>query len=508
MTTHSEEFKILIGDNSEILNNMLRDMFEENGFDVLQAFEGSECKGLFLRNHPDVALIDARIGKVDGLDVLAFIKQRSPRTIVVVMTGVGSEYLAIQAIKLGADDCIQKPFSSSEVVSLVARLLDARKDSEENFRLRNQLQRRDRYLAQLTTIINEALVTTDPKGRIQFMNRAAVKLWGYSSQELNDKDIHFLIRGEASDLLYRDLVKDTIRYGKIEGEFNFRTKDRRVFPGYLSTSVIRENKVLRGIVLVVSDMTRLYDAERRLRQSERLASLGKVVQGVAHEVRNCVTSLGGFALRLSKLRGEDPVVSQYIQVILSDTARLEKMVKTIEEYVRFSKRHTFKFVETNLPELIEKSRDRVLQNIAIQQKISVSFSLNVEKRLPSVQADPTALEEAFYNLILNAYEAMPDGGKLKINLRKIDSAVSITFVDTGIGIRRDDIGDIFNPFVSAKTSGAGMGLSKVHLLIEEHGGTINVDSKPSRGSTFEVLLPMEHRLKGAFSLSGYKGVIP
>ncbi len=311
MTTHSEEFTILIGDNSQILNNMLKDMFEENGFEVIQAFEGSECRGLFLRNHPDVALIDARMGKVDGLDVLAFIKQRSPRTIVVVMTAAGSEHLAIQAMKLGADDCIQKPFSSSEVVSNIARLLDARKDSEENVRLRTQLQRRDRYLAQLTTIINEALITTDPKGRIQFMNRAAVKLWGYSSQELSDKDIHFLIRGEASDLLYRDLVKDTIRYGKIEGEFNFRTKDKRVFPGYLSTSVIRENKVLRGIVLVVSDLTRLYDTERRLRQSERLASLGKVVQGIAHEVRNCVTSLGGFALRLMKLRGEDPVVSQY-----------------------------------------------------------------------------------------------------------------------------------------------------------------------------------------------------
>ncbi len=184
------------------------------------------------------------------------------------------------------------------------------------------------------------------------------------------------------------------------------------------------------------------------------------------------------------------------------------MVKTIEEYVRFSKIHTFKFVETNLPELIEKARDRVLQNLAPQQKSSVSFSLNVEKRVPSVEADPTALDEAFYNLILNAYEAMPDGGKLKINLRKIDSAVSITFVDTGIGIRGGDIGDIFNPFVSAKTTGAGMGLSKVHLLIEEHGGTINVDSKPSSGSTFEVLLPIEHRLKGSFSLGGHKGVIP
>jgi two-component system, cell cycle sensor histidine kinase and response regulator CckA len=496
MTAQKQSSKILIADDSDILNNMLRDVFEDHGFEVVQAFDGAECKSAFLQHRPDLAFIDIQMPKADGIEVLRFIKQRAPRTIVVVMTGVGNEEVAVRAMKFGAEDYLTKPFGTPEVVGLAHKLLENRRSGEETTKLKKKIQQSEKYLAHLTTIINEAIITTDNVGKIQFINRAASKMWGYSLEELENQDLHFLIRGEAGALLHRDLVRDTINQGKVEGEFLFRKKDKGTFPGYLSTSVILEGAKARGIVVVVADLTRLYEVERRLKQSEKLASLGKVVEGIAHEVRNCLTSLGGFTLRLQKATAENPACLQYTKIILDDVSRLEKMVKDIEEYVRFSKFHKFTFSRTKLVPLVENARDRVLETVSPKHSKSISFNIKADKNLSEINADPKALEEAFYNLILNAYEAMPDGGRLTVNIKNLGSVTSVSFVDTGAGIREEDMREIFNPFFTSKTTGAGMGLSKVYLLIEEHGGIVNVASNPGKGATFQIVLPHERLLAG------------
>ncbi len=495
-TTDIQNGKILIADDSEILNNMLKDVFEEHGFEVIQAFDGAECKSVFLREKPDLALVDVQMPKIDGLDALRFIKEKSPQVPVIVMTGVGTADIAVKAMKLGANDYLTKPFLPSEVVDLAKNLLETRRETEETLRLRKKVRESERYLAHLTGIINEALITTDPAGEIQFVNRAATQLWGYTPGELKGKDIHFLIQGEAQTLLHRNIVKDTIRQGKIEGEFTFRKKDKGAFPGYLSTSVIKDGNRLRGIVGVVADLTRLNEVERRLKQSEKLASLGKVVEGIAHEVRNCLTSLGGFALRLRKLMIQDPVGDQYTGIILDDVARLEKMVRDIEDYVRFSKFHSFKFVGTDLIALVETARDRAIQVLPERVVESVSFSLKADGNLPPIAVDPPAMEEVFYHLLVNAYEAMPNGGRLKVSIKRLPSAVTVAFTDTGVGIHEQDLAEIFNPFFTSKTNGAGMGLCKVYLVVEEHQGTVNVTSEPHRGTTFEVFLPLERMVTG------------
>jgi len=489
-------YKILIADDSTILNNMLRDVFEEHGYEVFQAFGGSECKTVFLKEKPDVVLADGRMPTSDCMEVLKYIKKRGPRTLAVIMTSPGNEYLALKALKLGADDYLQKPFSTQEVLTLVARLLDKRKASEDAAKLNSQILRQDRYLAELTTVINEALITTDPKGRVQFINRAGSEMWGYSPEELKGEDVHLLIRGETRTLLYRNLINDTLKKGKIEGEFLFRKKDKGTFPGYLSSSLIREQQRIKGIVFVVADLTRVYDVEARLKQSEKLASLGRVAEGIAHEVRNTLTSLGGFSARLHKLYGVDQAIGQYTSIITDDVKRLERMVQTIEDYVKFARFYKFRFESTRIPTLIESARDKVLLNMSDEKKKAVSFNLKIDEGFPPIQADATALQEVFYQLILNAYEAMPRGGRLNVTLKHTDSTVSIAFTDTGVGIDSALVEDIFSPFFTAKTKGAGMGLSKVHLLVDEHKGTIKVNSTPNRGTTLEIMLPIQRFMRG------------
>lgn len=499
MDTELEGMKILIGDDSPILNNMLKDLFEEDGFEVIQAFTGYECKTMFLKERPDLALIDIQMPNLDGIEVLRFIKSKSRNTVVVMMTGAGSEETAVRAMKFGADEYITKPFRTDDVVELARKLLATRAARQENIRLRKRVRESERHLAHLTTIINEALITTNAQGQIEFVNRAATKLWGYSEEELKGKDIHFLVRGEARTLLYRDLVKDTIQAGRLEGEFDFRKKDKGSFPGYLSTSVIAERNRVRGIVAVVADLTRLHEFERRLKQSEKLASLGRVVEGVAHEVRNCLTSLGGFARRLKDVTSDQSSTIRYAEIILDDVARLESMVKQIEDYVRFSKFYSFQFRKVDLMPIIDRAHKRVVQELSPKAVAAVQYRQEAQRDLPPISADPEALEEAFYNLILNAYDAMPGGGKLMVTARTVNAAVSVSITDTGQGIPEEDLTEIFNPFFTSKTSGAGMGLSKVYLLVEEHRGTVNVSSERNKGTTFEVFLPLERLVSGLSS---------
>ncbi len=494
-----DEPKILIGDDSEILNNMLRDVFEEHGFAVFQAFDGYECKTAYLKEEPDVTLVDIRMPEKDGLDVLRFIKKKSSDAIVVMMTGAGSEATALQAMKLGADEYLNKPFETGDVLKVVNQLLEDREADKENVRLRKKIRQGERYLAHLTKIINEAIITTDGDGKILFANHAVVNMWGYGEDELKGADIHLLVRGESDALLRRDLVKETIRLGKLEGEFIFRRKDRATFPGYLSTSLIKEGKKITGMVAVVADLTRLHEVERQLKQSEKLASLGKVVEGVAHEVRNCLTSLGGFAARLRKLTAGDEQGSTYTRIILEDVARLESMVKQIEDYVRFAKRYSFTFRKIDMREVAEKAHRRVLSHFPGSVGNRVAFSLSAERNLPRVSADEAAMEEALYNVILNSYEAMPDGGKLTIGLTSSKDFMRIAVTDTGVGIPPEVKVEVFNPFVTSKTSGAGMGLSKVYLLVEEHGGTVEVESEVKKGTTIGIYLPLEQAVTGVLS---------
>jgi signal transduction histidine kinase len=147
----------------------------------------------------------------------------------------------------------------------------------------------------------------------------------------------------------------------------------------------------------------------------------------------------------------------------------------------------------------------VLRDLPEGASREVRFNLKADRNLPEISADPTALEEIFYNLLLNAYEAMPQGGKLMVSLRNTGTSLSISFTDTGKGIHSEDLADVFNPFFTSKTSGAGMGLSKVYLLVEEHGGIVNVSSEPGKGTTFEIVLPLERLFTGAHSREVIRG---
>jgi signal transduction histidine kinase len=224
-------------------------------------------------------------------------------------------------------------------------------------------------------------------------------------------------------------------------------------------------------------------AQEKLLRSERLAALGKLSQGVAHEVRNPITIIGGFVHRLEKHLPTDDPHQATLEIINAQVHKLEQMVREIEAFTKLGEPV---LRVTRLPELI----DRVLTAQASQmQKAQVEVHTAFPSMLPPVPADPELLSLALGNLVTNALEAMPNGGNLEINLAAEPSRVRLSVKDTGVGIASADLPRVFDPFFSSKPQGTGMGLTAVHHIIANHLGEIEIESKPGQGTTVHLWLP-------------------
>jgi two-component system sensor histidine kinase HydH len=223
--------------------------------------------------------------------------------------------------------------------------------------------------------------------------------------------------------------------------------------------------------------------EKKLLQTERLAALGKLSQGVAHEVRNPVMIIGGFARRLQKRLPAEDQAQEMIVPILHETCRLERMVAEIEAFARL--------LEPDLkPRDLAKLVDQVLAaSAAALQQLNISVQCRFHPDLPQIPLDEDLVSLALRHLIDNAAEAMSQGGQLTLELTPEPKGVRLTLRDTGIGIKPEDMPYLFDPFFSSKPDGTGMGLTKVHQVISDHRGEIQINSVLGKGTEVNIWLP-------------------
>jgi len=240
-------------------------------------------------------------------------------------------------------------------------------------------------------------------------------------------------------------------------------------------------------VAMVRDMTIEKRLTEQLIDSARLAALGRVVDGVAHEVRNPLLSMSGFIRRLQKKSQAGSEEGKYFDAINADLARLEKMVGEIEGYVEFAKTHSACFACLDIAGII-----RELAAGFDFTGARVRFDV-ADAELPEIFADRTYLDELFRNLFENALEAMPEGGELSVSFDVDEDYLSVFVRDSGCGIPKNRQDDIYDPFFTSKMSGAGIGLAKVYMIVEEHHGLIDVQSEEGRGTTFKISFPLERR---------------
>jgi len=227
----------------------------------------------------------------------------------------------------------------------------------------------------------------------------------------------------------------------------------------------------------------LKETQARLLRSERLAALGQLSQGIAHEVRNPVTSIGGFAKRLKKALPEDDPVVHYVDIILKETSRLEQMVQDLEQFTRMPK-----------PEIRQVKLLALLQSalkVWGMEDRSDHIEVNMETlpEDPAVFVDRALMEQALIHLLRNARDAMPQGGVISISTSWEDKWLVLSVKDTGSGIASEELPRIFDPFFTSKTRGSGLGLTTVNRIVNEHGGEVEIFSTPGDGTEARILLP-------------------
>ena len=227
-------------------------------------------------------------------------------------------------------------------------------------------------------------------------------------------------------------------------------------------------------------------AEEKLIRAERIAAMGHLVNSVAHEIRNPVTVIGGFARRLKDNHGNDPEVSKYSDIILGETLRLERLVKQVH---RLAEVQSADPVPGSILPVIEKTVNIYEPQAKMQ---NIDFKLSVEKDLPDLNIDESQMFTAFSNIFENALESMNDGGQLSFMVKTQENHILIDIDDTGSGIEDDEIDFIYDPFVTSKTTGVGLGLTMVNQIIVNHGGEIMIKSRKNEGTSIKIKLPVSY----------------
>ncbi len=223
--------------------------------------------------------------------------------------------------------------------------------------------------------------------------------------------------------------------------------------------------------------------QEKLLQTERLAALGKLSQGVAHEVRNPVMIIGGFVRRLQKQFNDNAQIQETVEIVLKQTERLERMVADIEKLAGL---RSPTLQPCMIAEIVEKALELIADQIESRAIQVVKLLPNV---IPTITVDKELLELALRNIMLNAAEAMPTGGTLEVAINPKPKGVSLFVRDTGVGIKPEDLPNIFDPFFTSKTQGSGIGLTAAHHIISDHCGDIKVSSVPGQGTEVQIWLP-------------------
>lgn len=241
---------------------------------------------------------------------------------------------------------------------------------------------------------------------------------------------------------------------------------------------------LQEVAARVKSLLRMRALQTKLRETEKVAALGEMVDGIAHEIRNPLTAIGGMARRLYE--GEaDPQHKEYAHWIIRSVERLEKMLQRIDEYKRIL---VSTLARGDINKAVEASAREIKEFIeAHGRRISVDMRLMPDP--PAVNYDYGNMKTALFNILQNSVEAIPDKGSITVEtVPSGDDTIAIRITDDGVGMDREEIRKIFNPFQSTKFEGAGLGLTITYRIVQDHGGEVEVESEKGRGTTVTVRL--------------------
>jgi two-component system, NtrC family, sensor histidine kinase PilS len=361
---------------------------------------------------------------------------------------------------------------------------------------RSELVRRQKALQKLQNLhgnviatMSSGLMTTDSQQRITFVNRAGGALLGVDPARAPGMplmDFDFALPENWTTVWDRGEDWDSFR-GEIEVD---RQSSRRVL-GYSLRGLMDADGGL-GLLILFQDLTEIKKLERRARFNEQLAAVGELAAGIAHEIRNPLASISGSVQVLSNELTVGSAERRLMEIIVSESNRLSKILEDFLRFVRPQERRVEEFdVATTVSEVMDLFR--------LSDEVSDAHRIDVRVEPPHsiLPGDRDQIRQIIYNVAKNAVRAMAAGGTLTVLGREKDGWYSIRFTDTGRGMSEEELSRLFTPFSTAFDRGTGLGMAIVRRIVEDHGGVIDAESTPGEGTTVTVLLPRQARREPA-----------
>ena len=510
------DWRILLIDDEQDILDVVSLALTDAGYVVTTALNGESGLALCKREQPQIVITDVRMPGLTGIQVLSRIKDSFPAVEVIVATAFAEMELAVQALQLDASDFITKPIAADALMVAVQR-------ARQRYTNRKKLQDYTAFLEEGWTETTQELLATysyqqkliessidgilgcNDQEQVVTYNRSMENMLGWPRQEvLHRKTLADLFEPNLYSRFCRDLAK-----GNGAGEnrlFLYETHMCTVqgapVPVQLSADVLRDGQGKReGLVCFIRDLRQIRRLEQQMAHQahilhqDKMMSLGRLAASVAHEINNPLSGVLNYIRLMMRIvstgqvgAGKQDKFNTYLATVEKELQRCARIVSNLLTFARTSE---VAFKPVDVGDLIQQCL--VLCGHRLQLS-NISATADIDAPLPMIQADANQLQQCLVNLVFNAIDAMPGGGRLDINVRagQDRKVVVITITDTGCGIASDNLGRIFDPFFTTKQEGqgTGLGLSTTYGIIERHKGTIDVDSREGQGATFTIKMPV------------------
>lgn len=369
------------------------------------------------------------------------------------------------------------------------------------------------YLKNILDSIMDGLLAIDLDGRITLFNRSAERITAYQAKDILGRS-YKIIFGERNKEFISILSKSLQEKKTFMGERPFFNEEKNIILDIITNPVLNAENKIEGVLAVFRDVSLLKYLKDEISRKEKLAALGEMAARVAHEIRNPLSGIEGFALLLKDTFEKNDERRKWVESIVEGTRSLNNLVSDL---LNFSRPLKLKFQPVDIAQLVESALLFVRQKIE-KEKLNIQIKKTFPSQNTVAMVDPQYMRQVFLNLMLNSIEAMPEGGELGIKLESkvynesnthqflrengkdyvfITSSgkIYIKFQDTGCGISKENIDRIFNPFYTTKHRGCGLGLAIVQQIVQAHGGRIEVESTPGKGTIFTIDIPLMSELR-------------
>lgn len=503
--------KILIADDESDIALLLKLQLEDAGYTTVRARDGAEALDKLAKEQFELLLLDIKMPKIDGMQVLRHVRKSCPATVVIMMTAHGNEDIAVQAMKDGALDYIAKPFSNDDMIKRVERAINYNRTIQENYRLQQELAAEQIKTEAILQGMAELLVAVDTDGRVISINRMAEYFLGRSRDQIIGKSLDELLEVDLPEDLEQPLRK-VLSTGVpvIDVSYSIAGPTGDI-PVLSSAAPLYDNSgTLIGAVEIIRDISNLKALER---EREDFVSM------LSHDLKNPITSIVG-SLDLVREGRLGPINKDQREFIEAAEESCSEMVEMINSLLDIHKFEAGRMVMHFKPEkplhLLEKL---IAQYSTAAEKGEIALSFAIARDLPECLIDRATFIRMIGNLLSNALKFTPEKGEILVSADKVDNLTAfedsipkglypvsilssaseffrVTVRDSGVGIPPESLGAIFDRFVQAqnrregKSRGTGLGLAFCRKVMDAHKGLIWVESEEGKGSLFTCLFPL------------------